>query len=271
MGRHGYAYSFENFGSIYENGWVIIHPERVMTGRALTAQFLPSRPDYQNYANLQAKEEGTHTPVTNYAPIIKLQEGDIYVCDGYGKIEYGTIIGSNLGNAIASSSKRGVVFNCSVRDIEGLEAIGETFNGWIRGYDPSILRRSMMCSWINTPIRIGRITIMPGDAILCNKWGISIIPPHLLQGTVIFSEFVALRDEFSFYCIRNNIFPYINEAFVVERDVYDKAFKEWLDKQELPMPREELDAYMKQRAEERAKMEAASDAKKGVSSEIDNE
>jgi regulator of RNase E activity RraA len=271
LGRSGYANVFENFSSLHENGWIIIHPERVMTGRALTAQFLPTRPDYQAYINAQAKDEGTHTPVTNYAPIIKLQEGDIYVCDGYGKIEYGTMIGSNLGNAIANQSKRGVVFNCSVRDIDGLEEIGETFNGWVRGYDPTGIRQ-MMCSWINAPIRIGRITIMSGDALLCNKWGITIIPPHLLQGAVIFSEYTALRDEFNFYCIKNNIFPYINEAFVVERDVFEKAFRDWINKkQDLPMPREELNTYMKQLEEERAKREAASAAaKKGVSSEIDN-
>ncbi len=79
LGMHGYRNVFENFASLYENGWHIIHPERVMTGRALTAQFMPMRPDFNDYVQAQAKEEGTHTPVTNYAPIIKLQEGDTMV------------------------------------------------------------------------------------------------------------------------------------------------------------------------------------------------
>jgi regulator of RNase E activity RraA len=253
LGMHGYRNVFENFASLYENGWYIIHPERVMTGRALTAQFMPMRPDFNNYVQAQAKEEGTHTPVTNYAPIIKLQEGDIYVADSYGKIEGGTLIGSNLGNAIARTSKRGVIYNGSLRDYEGLEAIGETFNGWIRGYDPSAIQQ-MMIAWINAPIRIGRVTILPGDAILAKKLGIAVIPPHLLQGCVVNSEYIALRDEFSFLCIRTNRFPYVNEAFDVDHDVYEKAFNEWLDSQKTPMTRQELDTYLKEMEELRKEM-----------------
>jgi len=61
----GYTNVFENFASLYENGWQIIHPDRVMTGRAVTAQFVPFRPDFNNFVQEQAKKEGTHTPVTN--------------------------------------------------------------------------------------------------------------------------------------------------------------------------------------------------------------
>lgn len=251
LGMHGYRNVFENFASLYENGWHIIHPERVMTGRALTAQFMPLRPDFNNYVQAQAKEEGTHTPVTNYAPIIKLQDGDIYVADSYGKMEGGTLIGSNLGNAIANASKRGVIYNGSLRDYEGLEAIGENFNGWIRGYDPSGIQQ-MMIAWVNAPIRIGRVTILPGDAILAKKLGIVAIPPHLLQGCVVHSEYITLRDEFSFLCIKTKRFPYINEAFDVDKDVYEKAFNEWLDTQKLPMTRDELNTYLKEMEELRA-------------------
>jgi len=251
LGMNGYRNVFENFASLDENGWHIIHPDKVMTGRAVTAQFMPTRPDFNNYVQEQAKQEGTHVPVTNYAPILKLQEGDIYVADSYGKMEGGTLIGSNLGNAIARASKRGVIFNGSLRDYEGLEDIGETFNGWIRGYDPSGIQE-MMTAWVNAPIRIGRVTILPGDAILAKKLGIAVIPPHLLQGCVVHSEYITLRDEFSFMCIQTNRFPYINEAFDVDREVYEKAFEEWLAEQELPMTKEELDSYLKEMAERRA-------------------
>lgn len=247
----GYMNVFENFASLYENGWMIIHPDKVMTGRAVTAQFMPLRPDFNNFVQAQAKKEGTHTPVTNYAPIIVLQEGDIYVADSYGKMEGGTLIGDNLANAIARASKRGIIYNGSLRDIEGLEEIGETFNGWIRGYDPSAIQQ-MMVAWINAPIRIGRVTILPGDAILAKKYGIAVIPPHLLQDAVISSEFTSLRDQFNFFCMRTNKFPYVNEAFVVEPDVFEKAFVEWVKTQKLPMPKSELDAYYKDWLDARA-------------------
>lgn len=112
--RKGYNNQFENFACTQQNGWDILSPEQVMTGRALTAQFIPLSPDFNGYVQRQAKDEGTKTPVTNYAPIIKLREGDIYIADSYGKIVDGTLIGDNLGNAIYAASKRGVIFNGSV-------------------------------------------------------------------------------------------------------------------------------------------------------------
>jgi regulator of RNase E activity RraA len=239
----GYENQFENFASIYEKEWVIIHENEVMTGRALTAQFMPLRKDFDNYVQAQAKKEGTKVPVTNYAPIIKLGEGDIYVADSYAKVINGTLIGDNLGNAIYNASKRGIVFNGSVRDFEGLSEI-KGFNGWIRGADPSAISQ-MMIATVNAPVRIGRVTVLPGDAVLAKKTGVAFIPPHLLSEVVIAGEYTMLRDEFSFYCQKTKKFEYVNEAFVVEPDVFEKAFKEWLDNyKNLPMPRQELYDYM---------------------------
>jgi hypothetical protein len=38
LGGKGYENQFENFSSIFENGWQILHPDQVMTGRVVTAQ-----------------------------------------------------------------------------------------------------------------------------------------------------------------------------------------------------------------------------------------
>ena len=212
---------------------------------------MPLRKDFDNYIQQQAEKEGTKTPVTNYAPIIKLLDGDVYVADSYGKMVEGTLIGDNLGNAIYKAGKRGIIFNGSVRDLEGLSQI-EGFNGWIRGSDPSAIK-DMMIAYVNGPIRIGRVTVLPGDVVLAKKTGVAFIPPHLVNDVVIAGEYTALRDEFNFFCIKTNKYEYVNEAFVVDDDVFEKDFKAWLDKYEnLPMPKEELDAYIKERDERRA-------------------
>lgn len=253
--RQGYENQFENFGSVYENGWEILHPDKVMTGRVLTAQFMPLRKDFDDYIQKQAQKEGTKTPVTNYAPIIKLMEGDVYVADSYGKIVDGTLIGDNLGNAIYKAGKRGVIFNGSVRDVEGLSEI-EGFNAWIRGSDPSAIKQ-MMIESINGPIRIGRVTVMPGDVVLAKTTGVAFIPPHLVQEVVIAGEFVALRDEFNRYCMETNKYEYVNEAFVVEDEVFEKDFREWVSQHpNLPMPKAELDEYMAEREARRKAREA---------------
>jgi len=92
LGGKGYENQFENFSSIFENGWQILHPDQVMTGRVVTAQFMPLRKDFNDYVQAMGKKESLTMPVTNYAPINALSEGDIYVADSYGKIEDGTLI-----------------------------------------------------------------------------------------------------------------------------------------------------------------------------------
>ncbi|MGM5469986.1 RraA family protein [Flavobacteriaceae bacterium LMO-SS05] len=242
----GYENQFENFASPYENGWEILHPNQVMTGRVVTAQFMPYRTDFNNYVQKQGEKEGTKTPITNYAPINKLLDGDVYVADSYGKMVDGTLIGDNLGNAIYKAGKRGVIFNGSVRDVEGLSQI-EGFNFWIRGSDPSAIKQ-MLTTSVNAPIRIGRVTVLPGDVVLAKSTGVAFIPPHLVQKVVIAGEFTALHDEFIKHAMNTNKYEYVNEKFVVDDDVLEKDFKKWLESHpNLPMSKEELETYMKER------------------------
>jgi 4-hydroxy-4-methyl-2-oxoglutarate aldolase len=258
----GYENQFENFSNTYENGWVIIHPDKVMTGRVVTGQFMPLRKDFNDYVQEIGKKQNLTSPVTNYAPINALTDGDVYVADSYGKIANGTLIGDNLANAIYKNGKRGIIFNGSVRDLEGLTEI-EGFNGWIRGSDPSAIEQ-MMCATVNAPIRIGRVTVLPGDVVLAKPTGITFIPPHLVAECVLSGEYTALRDQFNFFCIKTKKFKYDNERFVdVTPEEFDKAFVEWINaKTDLPMDKKELFDYMDKMKEERSKRKAEADAKK---------
>lgn len=258
----GYENQFENFSSTYENGWIIIHPDKVMTGRVVTAQFMPLRKDFNDYVQEIGKKQNLTSPVTNYAPINALTEGDVYVADSYGKIVGGTLIGDNLANAIYKNGERGIIFNGSVRDLEGLGEI-DGFNGWIRGSDPSAIEQ-MMCATVNAPIRIGRVTVLPGDVVLAKPTGVTFIPPHLVAECVIAGEYVALRDQFNFFCIQTKKFKYDNERFVdVTPEELDKAFVEWVNtKTDLPMDKKELFDYMDKQKDERARRRAEAEAKK---------
>ena len=60
--------------------------------------------------------------------------------------------------------------------------------------------KQMMIANINGPIRIGRVTVLPGDVVLAKSTGVAFIPPHLLQNIVVSGEYTALRDEFNQYC-----------------------------------------------------------------------
>lgn len=227
----------------FEGDWMIILPDSAMTGRAVTAQYLPMRPDYDKMIKDKGKAEG-RIGGTNSWPIDVLKDGDIYVADSYNKIADGTLIGDNLGNAIYAKSHRGVVFYGSVRDIEGLEDI-KGFNGWVKGYDPSYIQQ-MMLGGINVPIRIGRATVLPGDVVLAKKGGIVFIPAQYLEDLVQNSEFVQLRDAFGHQRLREGKYTpgQIDQQWT---DEIKKDFLQWLNTQSLPMTRKELDDYMKDR------------------------
>lgn len=234
------------FNNQFEGEWMVLKPDQVMVGRAVTAQYMPLRPDWNDLIKEKGKAEGRSVGGTNSWPIDVLTTGDIYVADGYGKIIDGTLIGDNLGNSIYAKSKNGVVFNGSVRDAEGLEQI-EGFNAWMKGYDPSAIKE-MMLSSINMPIRIGRATVLPGDVVLAKKGGVYFIPPHLLEQVVIRAEFIALRDMFGHQRLREGKYT-PGEIDSGWSDAIKQDFLSWVSENpdKLPMPRAELDAYLKER------------------------
>ena len=231
----------------FEGDWTIINPDEPMTGRVITAQYMPLRPDLEKYVKEQGKKENrAQQGGTNSWPIDILTNGDIYVADGYGKIDGGTLIGDNLGNSIYTRSQRGVIFYGSVRDQEGLSQI-KGFNGWIKGSDPSYIYQMMLTS-INVPIRVGRAIVLPGDVVLAKKYGIIFIPSHLVEDLVITAEVTALRDKFGHQRLKEK--KYLAGQIDSEwSEEIRKDFLNWLKNypDKLPMTKEELDNYLKER------------------------
>jgi 4-hydroxy-4-methyl-2-oxoglutarate aldolase len=229
----------------FEGDWTVMHPDKPMCGRVVTAQYMPLRPDLDNVIKEKGKLEG-RIGATNSWPIDVLKTGDIYVADSYGKVVDGTLIGDNLGNSIYAKSTNGVIFYGSVRDTEGLEEI-DGFNAWIKGYDPSYIQQ-MMLGGINVPIRIGRATVLPGDIALAKKGGVVFIPAHLVEEVVLNAEFIALRDAFGHQRLREGKYT-PGEIDTKWTDSIKNDFLKWLDQNsgKLPMSRKELDAFMKDR------------------------
>ncbi len=229
----------------FEGEWMIMDPDSVMAGRVVTAQYLPMRPDVDKIIKEKGKAEG-RIGNTNSWPIDVLKDGDIYVADSYGKVADGTLIGDNLGNAIYAKSHRGVIFYGSVRDMEGLEEING-FNAWVKGYDPSYIQQ-MMLGGINVPVRIGRATVLPGDVVLAKKGGVVFIPAHLVEEVVLNAEFISLRDAFGHQRLREGKYTpgQIDTQWTEE---IKKDFIKWLadNPDKLPMTKEELDKFMKDR------------------------
>jgi len=234
----------------FEGNWKLLNENDnyVMTGRAVTAQFMPSRVDLENQVIEQGKIEGRmwqQRRTVSWA-MTTLVEGDFYVADGYDKQSYGTVVGSNLGNGVWARSHRGVIVYGHIRDTEDLRKI-KGFNAWVKGTDPSYMRKTLLVS-INAPIRIGEATVLPGDAVLAKKDGVVFIPAHLVEHIVLTGEVTELFDIFGQQRIKEGKYT----AGTIDSkwdDAIKKDFRSWLDtyKGKLPMTRAELDRFLEKR------------------------
>ena len=99
----------EGYNNQFEGNWKTVNDKPVV-GRVVTAMFMPSRPDIEKNIKERGSKQGRKGN-TNAWPIDVLTNGDVYVADGFGKIEAGTLIGDNLGNSIFSKSGNGVIFD----------------------------------------------------------------------------------------------------------------------------------------------------------------
>ncbi|MFP4089354.1 MAG: RraA family protein [Cyclobacteriaceae bacterium] len=229
----------------FDGGWMMIHEDQPIVGRALTAQYMPLRPDLDEKVKAKGKEDG-RIGSPNSWPIDELQKGDVYIADGFGKVVDGTLIGDNLGNSIYAKSGNGVIFDGSLRDLEGLEEI-EGFNAFVRGWDPSFIKDMMLTS-LNQPIRIGRATVLPGDVVLAKREGVIFIPAHMVQEVVTNAEFITLRDKFGIQMLKEGKYTPGQIDTRWTEEIKDD-FMVWLDNNPdmLPMSRAELDEFLKNR------------------------
>ena len=171
---HGYKYQFEG-------GWREINPGGRMVGRVFTAVFMPQRPDADSLINDRGKAEG-RVGAQNSWPIDMLSPGDVLVVDLFGKIKDGTFAGDNLSTAIYAKSRNGLVVDGAVRDVTGISEIKD-MHVFVRDFDPSALRDTTLMG-INVPIRIGHVTVLPGDVAVSDPEGITFIPPQLAQEVI---------------------------------------------------------------------------------------
>ena len=228
----------------FESEWKTLNDE-TMTGRVVTAMYMPNRPDLEKNIKDRGVKQG-RVGNTNTWPIAVLTKGDVYVADAFGKINGGTLIGSTLGTSIFAKSGNGVILNGAARDIPGLEEI-KGFNAFVKDFHPSFMEE-MLLMGLNTPIRIGHAIVMPGDLVIAGKIGVLFVPAHLAEQVVSTAEFVVRRDKFAFEVIKSGKYSggQLDNAW---SDEMKTDFIKWMEKhpEEGKMTRAELDVIMSKR------------------------
>ena len=234
----------EGYVNQFEGGWKTVN-DTTISGRALTAMYMPTRPDVEkNIKERGAKQKRTGN--TNSWPIDVLTKGDLYVADAFGKIGGGPIMGATLANSIYSKSGNGVVFDGASRDLQEIKNI-KGFNAFVRDFHPSFTEE-MVLMGLNTPIRIGNAIVLPGDLVIATREGVLFIPAHMAEQVVSTAEFVIRKDQFGFEMVRNGKYS-TGEIDSQWNDEIKTEFLKWLEKHpELgKMTRAELDKVMSKR------------------------
>ena len=243
----------DNFKHQYDDGWQMINPDSVLVGRAVTATFMPGRPDIHRAIDNRGHTKDGRIKSQNAWTVALLVKGDVYVVDQFGAHEDGPTIGDNVGQAILTNSGNGIVYDGAIRDINGLKEF-KSFTSLYRTYHPSHhlnnpdgdLNTTLV--GINQPTRIGHATAMPGDVVLGRDGGVIFIPPHLAEKVVKTSEIVRLRDMFGHLRIREKKY---SAAQIDNKwsDEIEKDFSKWLNDHlnELPVPKEQIQEFLKNR------------------------
>jgi len=234
----------EGYLNQYEGGWKTVN-DTTITGRALTAMYMPSRPDVEKNIKERGAKQGRQGN-TNSWPIDILTKGDLYVADAFGKISGGSIMGATLANSIYAKSGNGVVFNGAARDLLEIKNI-KGFNAYVRDFHPSFTEE-MVLMGLNTPIRIGSVMVLPGDLVIATREGVLFVPAHLAEQVVSTAEFVIRKDQFGFEMVRTGKYStgQIDSQWPDEIKI---EFLKWLEGHpELgKMTRAELDKMMSKR------------------------
>jgi regulator of RNase E activity RraA len=184
----------KGFNNQYADGFQVLHPGKTMVGRVFTAQFMPSRADVDDVAKKKAKARGVDR-LTNQTAIDMLQPGDVLVVDMFGKKVNGTIVGDNLFYYINKATHGGgLVVDGSIRDLDGLSEID--MPGYFRASDPTPIG-NVMLTGINIPVRIGGVTVMPGDLAVGDREGVYFIPSQFVKEVLDRADVTHIHDEWT--------------------------------------------------------------------------
>ncbi len=184
----------------FEGNWKELNGGERLIGRAVTAVFMPYRPDVNAVINDHGKKEGRVGRGQNSWVIDTLVKRDVMVVDLYGKIDGGTIIGDNLGTSIMTRTGTGLVVNGAVRDPTGLSEI-KGFHVFARDFHPSAIAEATLMGF-NVPIRMGHATVLPGDVVLSDPDGITFIPAQLAEKVADDSELTHYKDDWGHEMLR---------------------------------------------------------------------
>lgn len=119
-----------------------------------------------------------HEAVDTAAP------GDVIVVDGQAAT-HRAVVGELLARRAQVRGVAGIVVDGAIRDVVDIEELG--FPTWARAVTPAGPYRNGP-GFVQVPVSIGRVVVNPGDIIVGDDDGVTVIPRHRLERVVTATE-----------------------------------------------------------------------------------
>lgn len=197
-----------------------------MVGRATTIRYLPIRPDVDEAVQQLAKE-GDWDYRFNTRAGEDANPGDVVVVELGGMVERATFMGTMTGLAIKLRKTNGIVVDGGIRDLNGFLQ-WKDFPVYYAGAHASAMADQVGVEW-NVPVRIGSVTVLPGDVVVGDEEGILIFPPQIADEVIKAAENQTYTEDFKEEAMRSgkyktrDIYPRLSPAA-------EKEFEEWKKK-----------------------------------------
>ncbi len=220
--EHGFRHQFVG-------GFIASQPDVPLVGRAVTLRYLPIRPDLEKGLRTIA-EKTDHSPVFNVRAAEDAKPGDVIVVEEGGMVKDATFMGDVTATGIRARGAVGVIIDGGVRDWDVLRG-WKDFPIYVRGVTATSQAAQIGVDW-NVPIRLGDVTVLPGDIILGTSEGVVVIPPQFVEEVVKRNDSIETREDFERLQMK--------EGKYRARDVYpltpelEKLFQEWLKQRRAP-------------------------------------
>jgi 5-oxopent-3-ene-1,2,5-tricarboxylate decarboxylase / 2-hydroxyhepta-2,4-diene-1,7-dioate isomerase len=141
-----------------------LKPNTRMVGRARTMRYLPNRKDVR-------EKLYSAGPQLNYRSAEEAQPGDVLVFDAGGETRAGVSGGVTTIRFLVRGGA-GLVIDGAMRDVPELEAM--PVQTYMRRGHASSVSPLMMSVDYQVPVRIGSVTVIPGDILVGESTGILV-------------------------------------------------------------------------------------------------
>jgi regulator of RNase E activity RraA len=197
----------EGYPQCFVNELHPLNTGRRMVGRARTIRYLPNRKDLRDKIYSQG-------PQLNYRSAEEALPGDVLVFDAGGET-HSTVSGALTTTRFLMRGGSGIMVDGCMRDVPDLAAMA--IGIYLRCGHASSVSPILMSVDYQVPVRIGSVTIVPGDILIGEDHGVLVIPAAIVGKVLEKAMEHDEQEEFQRHLLLQGepiygVYPELNEA-----------------------------------------------------------